>query len=112
MKNRLVYPLIFGVIAMVALNSCATQDMIAKAQGYPGPLDPPNQPPVKPNPAYYALVPVVLPFDLVAWPFQYWYLNNRPQYVGVPEPTGPPPGYYQGPPPPPPGPNTPYQPGN
>lgn len=87
------------------LSSCATQDMIAKAQGRPGPLDPPNQPPTNPNPGYYALVPVVLPFDLVAWPFQYWYLSSRgPQYTGVPEQSGPPPGFYSDQPP--------YRPGN
>jgi hypothetical protein len=83
--------------------------MIAKANGTPGPLDPPNMPPTNPNPAYYALVPVVLPFDLVAWPFQYFYLQNRNQYPPGP----PPPGYYQSPqqyPPPPPG--QVYRPGN
>ena len=96
MTKQLIYPLLLGVLA-IALCSCATQDMIAKANGMPGPLDPPNQPPMKPNPAYYALVPVVLPFDLVAWPFQYIYLRNRPHYTGVP--TSPPPGYYQEQPP-------------
>ena len=95
MKKTLVYFVLFGAIVL-CFSSCATQDMIAKAQGMPGPLDPPNQPPMKPNPAYYLLVPAVLPFDLVAWPFQYWYLHSRPQYTGVPEPTPLPPGSSTG----------------
>lgn len=78
MKRRLLIPLIFATFPLL-VSSCATQDMIAKAQGRPGPLDPPNLPPTKPNPAYYALVPLVLPFDLVAWPFQYLYVQNRAQ---------------------------------
>ena len=82
MNKRWIYPLMFGAMAL-SFSSCATQDMIAKAQGLPGPLDPPNQPPTKPNPAYYALVPLVLPFDLVAWPFEYFYMQNR-------TPSGPP----------------------
>lgn len=98
MKIRLLQTLLLGAVAM-ALCSCASSDMIAKANGTPGPLDSPNQPPTNPNPMYYALVPVVLPFDLVAWPFQYFYLQNRqqPQYTGVPQqgPTQPPPQRYQ-----------------
>lgn len=88
MPKRWIFPLIFGAMAL-SFSSCATQDMIAKAQGLPGPLDPPNQPPTKPNPAYYALVPLVFPFDLVAWPFEYLYMQNR-------TPSGPPPPNYPG----------------
>lgn len=116
MKIRLLHTLLLGVVAL-SLCSCATSDMIAKANGNPGPLDSPNQPPTNPNPMYYALVPVVLPFDLVAWPFQYFYLQSRqqqppPQYTGVPQqgptqqpppqryyPQQAPPSGYQGPPP-------------
>ncbi len=85
MKRRLLVPLVCVVFPLL-VSSCATQDMIAKANGRPGPLDPPNQPPTKPNPAYYALVPLVLPFDLVAWPFQYLYVQNRVQYGPVAPP--------------------------
>ncbi|CAN5711924.1 hypothetical protein BH09VER1_BH09VER1_44460 [soil metagenome] len=107
MKIRLLQLLLLGAMA-VSFSSCATSDMIAKANGTPGPLDSPNQPPTNPNPMYYALVPVVLPFDLVAWPFQYAYLQNRQQYTGVPQQGLPPPRYqqqaprtgYQGQPPP------------
>jgi len=60
--------------------------MVCKAEGRPGPLDPLNQPATKPNPAYYALVPVVLPFDLVTWPFQYFYLIGKPRYAPQPAP--------------------------
>ena len=73
---RLISHLLCGAFALL-LCSCASIDMINKAQGVPGPLDPPNQPPTKPNPAYYLLVPVVFPFDAVAWPFEYFYIQQR-----------------------------------
>lgn len=92
MKKCLIYPLVFGAIAL-SFSSCATQDMIAKAQGAPGPLDPPTQPPSKPNPAYYALVPLTLPFDLIFWPVEYFYMQGRTP--SGPGPGSPPPGYYQ-----------------
>ncbi len=81
---RVLLPLLAGAMA---LSGCVSTDMMAKAQGRPGPLDPPNQPPMKPNPGYYALVPVVLPFDLITLPIQYIYLQNR----RAPRPPMPPP---------------------
>jgi len=88
---RSIVPLLCGAMAL-ALSSCASTDMMAKAQGVPGPLDPPTQPRTKPNPAYYALVPIVLPFDIATLPIQYIYLHtNRPQYTPAPPPQqGPP----------------------
>lgn len=82
MKHRLLPLLLLPVLA-ASLNSCATQQMIARAQGNPGPLDGPGAAPAGPQPAYYALVPLVLPIDLVAWPFEYFYMKNR-------QPSGPP----------------------
>lgn len=97
-----ILPMMLGG-ALLALGGCATQDMIAKAQGRPGPLDPPDAAGRAPQPGYYVLVPLVLPFDLVAWPFEYFYMKDR-------QPTADPdvqPHYYQ-----PPSPDmTPYRPG-
>jgi len=93
MKTSAVLCTLLGA-ASLFLSSCATQDLIAKAQGRPGPLDPPNAPPTKPNPAYYLLVPAVAPFDLVFWPFEYAYLNNRPYYAPVSPSAGPQPAPY------------------
>lgn len=88
MKKRVLYPLLLSVAAL-SLSSCATQTMIAKAQGRPGPTDPPNLPPGNPNAAYYTLVPLTLPFDLLFWPVQYFYLKEN-------QSTGAPPPQYQG----------------
>jgi hypothetical protein len=87
MKKLILLSLLFGTAAF--FSSCATQDVIAKASGQPGPLDPPSQPPSKPNAAYYALVPLTVPFDLLTWPIQYFYLQGRDQSG----PSGPPPQY-------------------
>lgn len=57
-------------LAVASLSSCATSEMISRAQGQPGPMDPPNLRPPPPMPGYYALVPLVLPFDAVTWPIQ------------------------------------------
>ncbi len=89
MKKRVWYFLVLGVAAL-SLSSCATQTMIARAQGQPAPMDPPNLPPGNPQPGYYALVPLVLPFDLLFWPFEYFYMKEN-----QPAPAGPPP-QYQG----------------
>ena len=62
--------ILLGILALALLPSCATSEMIARAQGRPGPMDPPNQQPPPPMPGYYALVPLVLPFDAVAWPIE------------------------------------------
>ena len=84
--SRFVLPLLGA--AALALSSCASTDMMAKAQGVRGPLDPPNQPPTKPNPGYYFLIPVVLPFDIATLPIQFVYLHSRtqPVYLAAPQP--------------------------
>jgi hypothetical protein len=62
--------LLLCAICLASLPACATSEMISRAQGQPGPMDPPDLQPPPPMPAYYALVPLVLPFDAVAWPIQ------------------------------------------
>jgi hypothetical protein len=84
MKPRVLCPLVFVGMAL-SFASCATQDVMAKASGQPGPLAPPNQPPSNPNAAYYALVPLTVPFDLLTWPIQYFYMQGRTQSA----PSGP-----------------------
>ena len=61
----------------LTLCSCATSQTIARAEGRPGPNDPPGAPIPPPNPVYYALVPLVLPFDMVTWPIQYFVMGDR-----------------------------------
>jgi hypothetical protein len=63
-----------GVIAMLQ-TSCMSLDMIAHAEGKPPPTDP-NGRPYDPMPGYYALVPLVLPLDLITLPVQYFYFQS------------------------------------
>jgi hypothetical protein len=57
-------------------SSCMSLDMIAHAEGKAPPTDP-QGPPYEPQPGYYALVPLVLPLDLVSLPVQYFYFRNQ-----------------------------------
>lgn len=74
---RIFVRLAFMCVSLLVLNGCVTQQMIAKAQGVPGPLDSPGTPPSPPQPAYYALVPLVLPIDLIAGPIELIAMANR-----------------------------------
>lgn len=61
--------------------SCMTMDMIAHAEG----TTPPTQPrgrPYDPAPGYYALVPLVLPLDLITLPVQYFYFQSDREESG------------------------------
>ncbi|GEM_PF-1747603 len=58
------------------LSSCMSLDMIAHAEGKPPPTDP-NGRPYDPMPGYYALVPLVLPLDLVTLPVQFFYFQDQ-----------------------------------
>jgi hypothetical protein len=51
-------------------------DMIAHAEGKAPPTDPTGRP-YDPQPGYYALVPLVLPLDLVTLPVQYFYFHSQ-----------------------------------
>ncbi len=51
-------------------------DMIAHAEGNASPTDP-QGPPYNPQPAYYALVPLVAPLDLITLPVQYFYFRGK-----------------------------------
>ena len=75
---RLVLP----AAAMAVLNSsCMSLDMIAHAEGKAPPTDS-RGPPYPPQAAYYALVPAVLPLDLVTLPAQYFYFRPARQSAG------------------------------
>jgi hypothetical protein len=77
--KRLPLKLLIAGVMVGLLSSCASLDMVARAEGKPGPMDADrdNPAPREPQPAYYALVPLTLPFDLVFWPVQYVMLQNR-----------------------------------
>ncbi len=65
--------------------SCMSLDMIAHAEGKPSPQDP-NGPPYNAAPGYYALVPLVLPLDLITLPVQYFYFQKQRSEVRQPQP--------------------------
>src|SRR5665213_415367 len=71
--------LLLPLVCCFAMTSCATQSAINAAQGNPtGAL--PNQPGYRnapPNPAYYALVPLAIPFDLLTLPIQFVSMNAQ-----------------------------------
>jgi hypothetical protein len=58
-------------------SSCVTADVLARAEGKPPPRGPQSAPASAPSPAYYALVPLVLPIDIVFWPIEYFYLSDN-----------------------------------
>jgi len=58
--------------------SCASLTVMARAEGVPAPLDDEATfVPRKPQPAYYALLPAVFPFDIVTFPAQFIYFQTR-----------------------------------
>jgi len=64
-----------AVLTSVLGTSCMSLDMIAHAEGKAPPSDP-QGPPYNAQPAYYALVPLVLPLDLITLPVQYFYFHS------------------------------------
>jgi hypothetical protein len=70
-------------------SSCMSLDMVAHAEGKAPPTDP-QGPPYPPQPGYYALVPLVLPLDLVSLPVQYFYFRGK-QDASNQQPSPPPP---------------------
>lgn len=98
-----------ALLAAASLTSCMTRQVISRAQGLPGPMDTPAAAPLEPQPAYYALVPLVFPLDLVVWPIE---LLVRPRgSANAPEPYTPPPRPATFTPGPPPEPGVPFRPG-
>jgi len=81
-----------GLAAAVVLfqPSCMSLDMIAHAEGTTPPTDP-NGRPYDPMPGYYALVPLVLPLDLITLPVQYFYFQSDRQQARSAQPPPPPP---------------------
>lgn len=63
-------------VAPMLLTSCVTADVLARAEGKPPPRGPEGAPAPAPAPAYYALVPLVLPFDILFWPIEYLVLKG------------------------------------
>jgi hypothetical protein len=51
-------------------------DMVARAEGKAPPTDPRGRE-YRPQPGYYALVPLVLPLDLITLPAQYFYFRGK-----------------------------------
>ena len=81
--------LAFFAAVLALLNaSCMSLDMIAHAEGKPPPEDP-QGPPYVARPGYYALVPLVLPLDLITLPIQYFYF--RPERDAAQQQQPPPP---------------------
>lgn len=71
------FRLVLGTAVLALLNSsCMSLDMIARADGKAPPTDPQGQP-YQAKPGYYALVPLVLPLDLVTLPVQYFYFRGK-----------------------------------
>jgi hypothetical protein len=75
MKRLLLLTLLSAVPAL--FSSCVTADVMARAEGKPPPRGPQDAPAPPPAPAYYALVPLVLPIDIVFWPIEYFYLKDN-----------------------------------
>jgi hypothetical protein len=68
--------LLLATTISILQSSCMSLDMIAHAEGKAPPTDPAG-PPYVPQPGYYALVPLVLPLDLVTLPVQYFYFHSQ-----------------------------------
>ncbi len=69
--------LFLPAVAVAMLNSsCMSLDMVAHAEGKAPPTNP-QGPPYQPQPAYYALVPLVAPLDLITLPIQYFYFRGK-----------------------------------
>lgn len=54
------------------LSGCASTEMIARAEGTTSRFSEYDTSVRHPNPAYYALVPLTLPYDIVTLPIQYY----------------------------------------
>jgi hypothetical protein len=68
-----------AIACSLAFPACATQSVVNMAQGNPAGASrtQPNYQSAPPNPAFYALVPLTLPFDLVTLPFQFIFVNSQ-----------------------------------
>ena len=66
-------------------SSCMSLDMVAHAEGKAPPTDP-QGPPYRPEPGYYALVPLVAPLDLLTLPIQYFYFRGKQDAYNQPPP--------------------------
>ncbi len=77
---------LFAAALALSLTACISIDMLARAEGRipPSEANNPRAVAYPPQPAYYALVPLTLPLDLITFPAQYIYFNTgdrrAPQY--------------------------------
>ncbi len=69
--------LLLATLAL-SLSACISIDMLARAEGEIPPTEAnnPYAAPYPPQPAYYLLVPLTLPLDLITFPAQYIYFNT------------------------------------
>jgi hypothetical protein len=83
---------LFAAVLAVLNSSCMSLDMVAHAEGKAPPTDP-QGPPYPEQPGYYALVPLVLPLDLISLPVQYFYFKGKQdgEMQASPPPPPPPP---------------------
>ncbi len=69
--------LLLATVAL-SLSACISIDMLARAEGEipPNQANNPNALPYPPEPAYYLLVPLTLPLDIITFPAQIIYFNT------------------------------------
>lgn len=56
----------------VFFTGCASTEMIARAEGTTSRFSEYDTTPRRPNAAYYALVPLMIPYDIITLPIQYY----------------------------------------
>ncbi len=71
-----------GLVVALAFSSCITSDVIAKAEGNPPTLRSVQRSyqPEPPQPAYWLLVPLTIPIDVITLPGQFIYFQTREDY--------------------------------
>ncbi len=77
MNRRQLVPLVLAA-ATLTLPACISIDMLARAEGEIPPTQA-NNPAALPyprQPAYYLLVPLTIPLDIITFPAQYIYFNT------------------------------------
>lgn len=73
---KAIRSILLAVAGAMLSSSCMSLDMVAHAEGKAPPANP-QGPPYDPQPAYYALVPLVAPLDLITLPIQYFYFRGK-----------------------------------
>ena len=80
---KTAHPKLISALILIAflllLNGCMTETVIDHAQG----VDKHGQPTGETNGAYYTLIPLTVPADIVTSPFQFIYICIGGQVVGL-----------------------------